>query len=692
MEIPKLTQDILKECAKDGASYKKLLKHVQSLLEETNKPHPQSSLFQQSNDSVTILDLMGNIIDANQRASDFLGYTREEFLKCDFRDFVHPSQMASSENVIANLLDGMKIPPYERIFKHKDGRPITVEVNVELVRDEDGQPRYIQSIVRDINDRKIMEKSTNAFLHDMTALQEIHLELTSIDNLDDLYRRMIEVCHERMGMERAGLFRLSQDGTMILGTVGTDYAGQIVNEVNYTEEVTENHWTLDVLNAPNHSLMWDDIDLRYKTKTVGRGWKISTALWNGTRSLGYLVCDALLTARPPRPYELELISILGTTFGHLIERKETEYALRQSELLYRSVVTYMSEGVVIHDKDGNILSCNPAAAEILGLTLDQLTGRSSTHISWHTIYEDGSPFPGEDYPVVQTTQTGMPVTGVIMGVGKPDGTLTWISVNSLPMYNTDDTEHSGVVVTFTDITERRLAEEQKFKYALEQERLRLLAVFVQNTAHEFRTPLASISTNSYMMAQNNNLEKRLEREENVQKQIARITKLVDMLLLMAQLEDQSQLSPIPVNLSTTLYSIHDNLCERYDCTPRATFDVPPDLPRIIGDPMHLISAFTNVLDNAYRYTPDDGQITIQAGVDDVSIWVEIRDTGLGIHPSNLEKIFDTFWRLDDAHSTPGLGLGLAITKKIILLHNGTITVDSAQGDGTTIRITLPIPH
>ena len=100
-----------------------------------------------------------------------------------------------------------------------------------------------------------------------------------------------------------------------------------------------------------------------------------------------------------------------------------------AEQIYRQALAALSEGIVVQDKDGAITSCNPAAERILGLSVDQMKGVKSTDPRWRAVHEDGSPFPGEEHPAMVTLRTGLPVEGVIMGVHKPDGSLSWISIN-----------------------------------------------------------------------------------------------------------------------------------------------------------------------------------------------------------------------------------------------------------------------
>lgn len=144
----------------------------------------------------------------------------------------------------------------------------------------------------------------------------------------------------------------------------------------------------------------------------------------------------------------------------ITERCRFAEALRESEERYRSVITAMTEGVVVQNADGGIYACNAAAERILGLTRDQMTGRTSIDPRWHAVHEDGSPFPGETHPAMVTLRTGEACHGVMMGVHKPDGALTWISINSQPILLSDDDTPSAVVSTFHDITDRKAAEEQ----------------------------------------------------------------------------------------------------------------------------------------------------------------------------------------------------------------------------------------
>jgi len=118
--------------------------------------HRYRALFDQTHDAVFILDLEGNHIDANRRAAQLLGYSEEELKHLSFRET--SAQVAQSKQVITRLLKGEQLPMYERQFRAKDGQEIPVEITVELVRDTEGTPVHIQSVVRDITERKRMEE------------------------------------------------------------------------------------------------------------------------------------------------------------------------------------------------------------------------------------------------------------------------------------------------------------------------------------------------------------------------------------------------------------------------------------------------------------------------------------------------------------------------------------------------------
>jgi len=148
-------------------------------------------------------------------------------------------------------------------------------------------------------------------------------------------------------------------------------------------------------------------------------------------------------------------------------RKQGEEALRMSENLYRSVIATTQEGIVLLDADGGIRACNASAERILGLSAEQLTGRTGFDPRWHAIHEDGSPFPGETFPVMVTLHTGTPCSNVVMGVYKPNEEVTWISITSQPLVDADGTTLAGVVASFADITDRKRLEERLHEASVE---------------------------------------------------------------------------------------------------------------------------------------------------------------------------------------------------------------------------------
>ena len=128
---------------------------------------------------------------------------------------------------------------------------------------------------------------------------------------------------------------------------------------------------------------------------------------------------------------------------------------QENELRYRSVFASLGEGILVLDAAGSIQDCNGSAERILGLSADEIVSRTSADPKWITMYEDGSPFPHDAYPVNVTLRTGRPCSNVVMGIRKPDGTLNWISINSEPLIRADGNTIYGVLATFADITELR---------------------------------------------------------------------------------------------------------------------------------------------------------------------------------------------------------------------------------------------
>ncbi len=158
----------------------------------------------------------------------------------------------------------------------------------------------------------------------------------------------------------------------------------------------------------------------------------------------------------------------------IAERKQAQALQQESEERYRSLIAAMTEGIILQDSNGVVRTCNAAAESILGLSADQLRGLTSVDPRWRAVKENGEPLPNEEQPLNLTLRTGQPLTDAIMGIHKPDGTQTWISVNSQPLFRPNETTPYAAVASFTDITKRQRVEaalresEERFRATFEQ--------------------------------------------------------------------------------------------------------------------------------------------------------------------------------------------------------------------------------
>lgn len=170
----------------------------------------------------------------------------------------------------------------------------------------------------------------------------------------------------------------------------------------------------------------------------------------------------------------------------LSEQRHAEEARRQFEAQHQSLFDTVPLGVTYQDQNSRILAANPAAQRLLGLTLDQMQGRSSLDPRWRAIHEDGSDFPGETHPSVVALQTGQVVQNVVMGVFNPQHeNYRWLNVTAVPQFRPGDDAPFQVYTVFEDVTERRRADEER----AERARLRALRADVSKTLVQSDAPL-----------------------------------------------------------------------------------------------------------------------------------------------------------------------------------------------------------
>ncbi|MBU4472994.1 MAG: GAF domain-containing sensor histidine kinase [Candidatus Omnitrophica bacterium] len=221
--------------------------------------------------------------------------------------------------------------------------------------------------------------------------------------------------------------------------------------------------------------------------------------------------------------------------------------------------------------------------------------------------------------------------------------------------------------------------------------------FISSVSHELRTPLTSIKGYAAIL-----LEEKLgslpqavkERLAKINRHSDELVQMVNGLLDIARIESGKMTMKIEErDLKDIIDSASDLIliqCKNKDI--KLASDIQKDLPRVLADRIQAERIFINLLGNAVKFTPEKGQITIRARKKDDAVQVDIQDTGVGIPPDALPRIFDEFYRVDNPinEQVKGTGLGLSLVRHIIEAHKGKIWVDSKPGKGSTFSFTLPV--
>jgi len=368
----------------------------------------------------------------------------------------------------------------------------------------------------------------------------------------------------------------------------------------------------------------------------------------------------------------QLITQQAEQLGNTLRAAQEEVSKRQA------ILESIAEGVMVADARGEVIMMNAAAEQILGLRREEVLGRPIHH------------FTGLYGPAWQewmaslrrwlSSPRGQPPTLFMRHELAPEG--RFITVHAAPVMM--GTEFLGTVSVFRDITPEVEADRAKTE-------------FISTVSHELRTPMTSIKgyVDLLLLGSAGPLSEMQRRFLQIVKSNAdRLKLLVDDLLDISRIESgRLQLDLRPVPLEAAVEAVVASLKARLDeKNQRLELDLPAFLPPVQADKDRLIQILMNLVSNAHKYTPEGGQIRIRACVEGEAVHVAVSDTGIGIPPEALPRIFERFYRVDDprVQETPGTGLGLSIVKALVEMHGGRIWVESEVGRGSTFHFTIPI--
>lgn len=407
--------------------------------------------------------------------------------------------------------------------------------------------------------------------------------------------------------------------------------------------------------------------------------------------------NRLITTAGRDPY------VLG--FGvDLTEKVRAEESLSALTLQSNSILDSVGDGIFATDLSGIATVVNPAAAEMLGYSADELLGKNMSQLLRVT-RSDGSEYVEEKSPIARSLEERQTVRIATDLFWRKDGTSFPVEYVACPILKDHQaagiqatgtqatgtqatgtqatgTQATGIVVAFTDTTERRALEKMKDE-------------FISTVSHELRTPLTSMRASLGLISSGALSASPEKQKHMLEIAIGNTDRLVSLVNDILELE----------RIGSGKAELHDTMSSADDLMRRAAglltgtaskagieFEFASDGVNVWADPDRILQTLTNLLSNAIKFSPKGGTVHLKAkaiGSDEALI--EVRDCGRGIPSDKIESIFERFHQVDasDSRAMGGTGLGLAICRSIIAQHGGRIWAESTVGRGSSFFFTLP---
>jgi PAS domain S-box-containing protein len=591
-------------------------------------------------------DLLTDTIETDERWIEIAGIEEGNDGEHDtWRQFVHPDDLEETLTRVRDVADsgGDSVVQEYRIVR-PNGEERHIEMRARLVRDESGATAFVGMNV-DITERRRAEEAlreNEAFLR--TMMEHMPIDFFAVDR--DL--------------------RYTMQSPTSRAAIG-DVLGKRVEEVDVPEEMKA-RWIDEHRHVFRGETLREEHDIRTQDGSV----------------------RTYLTQISPVRVGEEIVASIGSSMD-ITERKRREEQVRQlSRAIEGSPVS-----VVITDLAGTIEYVNPRFSEVSGYDVEEVLGENLR------ILRAGNQ-PASFYKDLWATiLAGTEWRGELCN-RKKSGEIYWELASISPIRN-ESGEITHFVAVKEDITERKHA-----AWELEQAKRDAEAAsqtksdFLANMSHELRTPLNAVIGFSEVLSDGmfGDLNERQQQYvRNIEQSGRHLLALINDILDLSKVEaGKMNLEPGDVDLSRLIFEslifvqerAHKHGIEiRTDLTDEAQAVV------VTADERKVKQVMFNLLSNATKFTPDGGSIRVTADVTDGDVRVSVADTGIGIRPEDLLRVFEEFEQIDSsyARTQKGTGLGLALAERLIGMHGGRIWAESdGEGKGSTFTFTLPLRH
>jgi PAS domain S-box-containing protein len=366
--------------------------------------------------------------------------------------------------------------------------------------------------------------------------------------------------------------------------------------------------------------------------------------------------------------ELNLLNTLAGQAAVSVANTHLFEAAEQGRQRLAAILASTRDAVVVTDRSERLLLLNPAAEAAFELAGRPVIGRPV-----------GQVLPNPN--LVKLLQDGRSGSGTPAATGEFEiagGRTLFASASTII---SADGSVLGRVAVLRDVTHFKELDQMKSE-------------FVATVSHDLRAPLTFMRGYATMLPMVGALnDKQREFGDKIISGVAQMTVLIDNLLDLGRIEAGVGLAREPVRMNEVIAEAVESLSPNaVNKGIRVQVDAPPTLPSLPGDSTLLRQAVANLLDNAFKYTPNGGEVRVCASVDGPNFQLAVSDTGAGIAPADQQHLFEKFFRVRQRGSTSikGSGLGLAIVKSIVERHGGRAWVESKLGQGSTFFFSLPL--